>query len=33
MLTNQKIDAALAELEESEKAQLISELKDPEFSG
>ena len=33
MLTNQKIDAALAELEESEKALLISELKDPDFSG
>lgn len=33
MLTNQKIEAALAELEESEKAQLISELKDPNFSG
>lgn len=33
MLTNQKIDTALAELEESEKALLISELKDPEFSG
>ena len=33
MLTNQKIEAALAELEESEKALLISELKDPDFSG
>jgi cytidine deaminase len=33
MLTNQKIEAALAELGESEKAQLISELKDPDFSG
>ena len=33
MLTNQKIEAALAELEEPEKAQLISELNDPEFSG
>ena len=33
MLTNQKIEAALAELEESEKVQLISELKDPDFSG
>jgi cytidine deaminase len=33
MLTNQKIEAALVELEESEKAQLISELNDPEFSG
>ena len=33
MLTNQKIEAALAELDESEKVQLISELKDPDFSG
>ena len=33
MLTNQKIKAALAELEESEKIQLISEVKDPDFSG
>ena len=33
MLTNQKIEAALAELEEPEKAQLISELNDPDFSG
>ena len=33
MLSNQKIEAALAELEESEKVQLISELKDPDFSG
>ena len=33
MLTNQKIEAALAELEESEKAQLISELNDPDFNG
>ena len=33
MLTNQKIEAALAELEESEKAKLISELKDPDFNG
>ncbi|MEC8209296.1 MAG: cytidine deaminase [Verrucomicrobiota bacterium] len=33
MLTNQKIEAALTELEESEKIQLISELKDPDFSG
>ena len=33
MLSNQKIEAALAELEESEKIQLISELKDPDFSG
>lgn len=33
MLTNQKIEAALAELEESEKAPLISELKDPDFKG
>ena len=33
MLTNQKIEAVLAELEESEKVQLISELKDPDFNG
>ena len=33
MLSNQKIEAALAELEESGKLQLISELKDPDFSG
>ena len=33
MLTNQKIETALAELEESEKIELISELKDPDFSG
>ena len=33
MLSNQKIEAALAKLEESEKVQLISELKDPDFSG
>ena len=33
MLTNQKIKAALVELEESEKIQLISEVKDPDFSG
>ena len=33
MLTNQKIEAALAELEEFEKVQLISELKDPDFNG
>ena len=33
MLTNQKIEAALAELEESEKALLISELKDSDFNG
>ena len=33
MLTNQKIEAALTELEESEKVQLISELKDPDFNG
>jgi cytidine deaminase len=33
MLTNQKIEAALAELEESEKAPLTSELKDPDFKG
>ena len=33
MLTNQKIEAALAELEESEKTHLISELKDPNFNG
>ena len=33
MLTNQKIEAALAELEESEKALLISELKGPDFNG
>ena len=33
MLSNQKIEAALAKLEESEKIQLISELKDPDFSG
>lgn len=33
MLSNQKIEAALAKLEESEKIQLISELKDTDFSG
>ena len=33
MLTNQKIKAVLVELEESEKIQLISEVKDPDFSG
>ena len=33
MLSNQKIEAALAELEESEKIKLISELKDADFSG
>ena len=33
MLTNEKIETALAELEESEKVELISELKDPDFSG
>ena len=33
MLTNQKIEAALAGLEESEKAHLITELKDPDFNG
>ena len=33
MLTNEKIETALAELEESEKIELISELKDPDFSG
>jgi cytidine deaminase len=33
MLTNQKIEAALAELEEPEKAQLISELNEPDFKG
>ena len=33
MLTNQKIEAALAELEESEKAKMISELKDHDFNG
>ena len=33
MLTNQKLEAALAELEESRKAHIISELKDPDFSG
>ena len=33
MLTNQKIEAALAELEESEKALLISELEDFDFNG
>ena len=33
MLTNQKIETALAELEEPEKAQLITELNDPDFSG
>ena len=33
MLTNQKIKTALAELDESEKLKLISELKDPVFSG
>lgn len=33
MLTNQKIEAALAELEQPEKAQLISELNDPDFKG
>lgn len=33
MLSNQKIEAALVKLEESEKIQLISELKDTDFSG
>ena len=33
MLSNQKIEKALAKLEESEKIQLISELKDTDFSG
>jgi hypothetical protein len=33
MLTNQKIEAALAELEEPEKAQLISELNAPDYEG
>ena len=33
MLTNQKIEAALAELEESEKALLISELEESDFNG
>ena len=33
MLTNQKIETALTELEEFEKVQLISELKDPDFNG
>ncbi|MEC7281455.1 MAG: cytidine deaminase [Verrucomicrobiota bacterium] len=32
-MSNQKIEAALAKLEESEKIQLISELKDTDFSG
>ena len=33
MLTNQKIEVALSELDESEKLKLMSELKDPVFSG
>lgn len=33
MLSNEKIETALAKLEESEKVKLISELKDPDFSG
>ena len=33
MLTYEKLESALAELEESRKAHIISELKDPDFSG
>ena len=33
MLTNQKIEVAIAGLDESEKLKLMSELKDPVFSG